>query len=375
MSNRTILMIGFIILFCVVFPSARVEHIFTGRFGMTPQPTPNIPNPTPTQRICTNDATSDTIDHTVCGGVTTYLGDQLRAVFGQIGRNINENLITVGIGSNPDEASNRKPTPSASSIIITTFPYGLIYGAGFGTPNNLPVPTQVIKPTLQPTAMVTQAPSATPQKLVTLTVTRVASPVQTAVPQATEAVLPTSEPTSVPTAMPTVEPTISVTTETTTAATTIILPRNILDGFRTHMPPKGYWQSSADGVYLAVGSFRYLRSYYGADAPDKQRFVTLSITVKNTRGPDGKNIYIDRTNFTMIDLDGRESAASLGSDDLSLPLQAIELAPGEKTGGQLVFLIHKYSAPAQIIVSVANMDDYLSRVDQTIELRVWPIVQ
>jgi hypothetical protein len=56
-------------------------------------------------------------------------------------------------------------------------------------------------------------------------------------------------------------------------------------------------------------------------------------------------------------------------------MQAIELAPGEKIGGQLVFLIGKYSAPAQIIVSVANMDDYLSRVNQTIELRVWPIVQ
>jgi len=375
MSNRTMLMIGFIVLFCVVFPSARIEHIFTGRFGMTPQPTPNTPNPTPTQRICTNDVTSDTIDHTVCGGVTTYLGDQLRAVFGQIGRNINENLITVGIGSTPDYEIMRKPTPSAATIIITTFPYGLIYGAGFSAPDNLPVPTQRIQSTQQPTAVVTQVPSTTPQKLVTLTVTHIKSPLHTAVPKATVVVVPTSEPTSEPTSLPTSEPTISVPAETATTADIVILPRNILDGFRTHMPPKGYWQSSADGVYLAVGSFRYLQSYYGADAPDKQRFVTLSITIKNTRGPDGKNIYVDRTNFTMIDLDGRQSAASLGSDDLNLPLQAIELAPGEKTGGQLVFLIHKYSAPAQIIVSVANMDDYLSRVTQTIELRVWPIVQ
>jgi hypothetical protein len=368
------LMIGFIVLFCVVFPSARVEHVFTGRFGVTPQPTPNMPNPTPTQRICTKDTTSDTIDHTVCGGVTTYLGDQLRAVFGQIGRNINENLVTVGIGNNPDGEITRKPTPSAATIIISTFSYGLIYGAGFTPPDDLVAPTQIIQATQQATAVVTQTPSTTPQKLVTLTATRIKSPMQTAVPKATVVILPTSEPTIMPTSEPTSEPT-SVPAEATTTSDSAILPRNILDGFRTHMPPKGYWQSSADGIYVAVGSFRYLKSYYGADAPEKQRYVTLSITIKNTRAPGDKNIYVDRTNFTMIDLDGRESAASLGSDDLNLPLQAIELAPGEKTGGQLVFLIHKYSAPAQIIISVANMDDYLSRVNQTVELRVWPIVQ
>ena len=370
MSYRTTLFIGFIIIFCVIFPSARIEHVFTGRFGTTPQPIVRPPSPTPT--VCQSEVTSDTIDHTVCGGMTTYFGDQLRAVFGQIGHTISENLAVMGIDNGQGVASNIVPTPPLATIIISTFPYGLIYGAGLSVPINPPVSTQIIQTPMAATAVVTQIPSTTPQKLVTATVTKVKQPLYTAIPQATVVVLPTIVPTSEPTAEPV--PTSSPLVEPT-AVGIVLLPRNILDGFRTHMPPKGYWQSSADGVYLAVGSFRYLPNYYGADAPEKQKYVTLSVTIKNTRGPDGKNIYVDRTNFTLIDLDGKQTNALLGSDDLNLPMQAIELAPGEKIGGQLVFLIGKYSAPAQIIVSVANMDDYLSRVNQTIELRVWPIVQ
>ena len=373
MSYRTMLLVGFIVLFCIIFPSARIEHIFTGRFGVTPRPTAETPNPTPTQPVCTTDIASDTIDHTVCGGVANYVSDQVRVIFGQIGRNINENLISIGVVASTDSTSISTPTTTTSSVIITTFPYGLIYGTGFGTANNVPFPTKAVQTPQQPTVAATHIPSTTPQKLVTLTVTTSKRPVHTAIPKATVQALPTAVPTSEPTSAPTSEPT-SAPIEPTTTTSITILPRTILDGFRAHMPPKGYWQNSADGVYLAVGSFRYLTNYYGADAPDKQRFVTLSVTIKNTRAPDGKNIYIDRTNFTMMDLDGRQTTALLGSDDLSLPLQATELAPGEKMGGQLVFLIHKYSAPAQIIVSVANMDEYLSRVNQTIELRVWPIV-
>jgi|GEM_PF-2162707 len=377
MRYRTILLIGFIILFCVVFPSSRVEHVFTGRFGLTPVPTTNNPIPTPTPRICPTSAASDTIDHTVCGGVPTYLGDQLRAVFGQIGHNINDNLVAIGMNRKPDDVSTTKPTSLAESMIITTFPYGLIYGAGLNTPNNFTIPTTIVQTPQKPNPVATKAPSTTPQKLVTFTATRVKSPAHTAQPTSAPTSLPTSLPTSEPTSLPTSEPTIQPTSLPTKATTTSdipLLPQNILDGFRAHMPPSGYWQSSAQGVYIAVGSFRYLQSYYGADPPLNQRFVTLSVTIKNTRGPDGKNIYIDRTNFTMIDIDGRVTTALISSDDLTSPLQATELAPGEKAGGQLVFLIHKYSAPAQIIVSSANMDDYLSRVNQTIELRVWPIV-
>ncbi len=373
MSYRTMLFISFIIIFCVVFPSARIEHIFTGRFGTTPQPIPPA-SPTPTPIICQNDVSNDTIDHTVCGGVTTYFGDQLRTVFGQIGHNINENLAVIGIGSGngSSSASNAVPTPAASTIIIATFPYGLIYGAGFSAPINQPMPTQIVVTPRATTVVATQAPSSTPQKLVTLTATSVKQPVHTAIPTATIEIIPTAVPTSEPTVE--VVPTSSAPVESTTAEISI-LPRNILDGFRTHMPPKGYWQSNADGVYLAVGSFHYLKNYYGADAPEKQKYVTLSVTIKNTRAPGSKNIYVDRTNFTMIDLDGKTHNALLGSDDLNLPMQATELAPGETIGGQLVFLIGIYSAPAQITVSVANLDDYLSRVNQTLELRVWPIVQ
>ncbi len=373
MSYRTMLFIGFIIIFCVIFPSARVEHVFTGRFGSTPQPTLRAPSPTPTPIICQSNTNSDTIDHTVCGGVTTYFGDQLRTVFGQIGHNISENLALVGIGTGSSSvASNIVPTPPATTIIIATFPYGLIYGAGFSVPINPPLPTRIM-PTPQATAViVTQVPSTTPQKLVTLTMTSIKHPVHTATPKASVVVLPTAEPTSEPTAE--VVPTKSIPVEPTATETTI-LPQSILDGFRAHMPPKGYWQSNVDGVYLAVGSFRYLNSYYGADAPEKQKYVTLSVTIKNTRAAGSKNIYVDRTNFTMIDIDGRQTTALIGSDDLNLPMQATQLAPGETVGGQLVFLIGHYSAPAQIIVSVANMDDYLSRVTQTLELRVWPIVQ
>lgn len=374
MSYRTMLFISFIIIFCVVFPSARVEHVFTGRFGTTPQPTPHATRPTPTPIICKNDVGGDTIDHTVCGGITTYFGDQLRTVFGQIGHNFNENLTMIGVGSGngSSSASNVLPTPAASTIIIATFPYGLIYGAGFSAPINPPIPTRIVQTPPATAVVVTQAPSSTPQKLVTLTATRIKRPMDTAIPTATVEIIPTALPTSEPTVE--VVPTSSAPVESTTADTTI-LPRNILDGFRTHMPPKGYWQSNADGVYIAVGSFHFLKNYYGADAPEKQKYVTLSVTIKNTRAPGSKNIYVDRTNFTMIDLDGKQTTALLGSDDLNLPVQATELAPGEAIGGQLVFMIGKYSAPAQIVISVANMDDYLSRVNQTLELRVWPIIQ
>lgn len=374
MSYGTRLLIGSIIVFCVVFPAAQVTHIFTGQFAATPQRIQRAPSPTPT--ICQQEVNSDTVDYTVCGGITTYFGDQLRVAFGQVGYNINENLALVGIGRSNDVVSNSMPTPAIATIIINTFPYGLIYGAGFDTLANPPLATQVVRTPYIATAIATAVLSTTPQKLVTLTATSGRRTLDTATPVATAVVLPTTIPTSEPTAAPAPEPepTSSLPLEATVAPTTL-LPRNILDGFRARMPPKGFWQGSTDGVYVAVGSFRFLPSYFGADAPEKQKFVTLSVTVKNTRAPGSLSIYVDRTNFTVTDLDGKTTSILLNSDDLTLPMQATELAPGESVGGQLVFLIGKYSAPAQITVSVANMDTYLTRVDQAIELRVWPIVQ
>jgi hypothetical protein len=140
------------------------------------------------------------------------------------------------------------------------------------------------------------------------------------------------------------------------------------------MPAEGaYWDNSADGVYVAVGSFTYLSEFYSYLPAADHRFVACSVTISNTRS-DGYDIYVDYTNFVLTDIDGKQYPAVTGSDDLVQALRATRVAPGQRVGGQIAFMIKKYAAPGQLTVSVANMDEYVTRTTQTIELRVWPKV-
>jgi hypothetical protein len=141
------------------------------------------------------------------------------------------------------------------------------------------------------------------------------------------------------------------------------------------MPYTGYWEHSSDGIYVAVGGFKYLTEFFGAPAPDGHRYVALSVTIANTRAPHEATVYIDRTYFKLTDIDGNPPVSALSnSTDLKTEFLAQTIAPGGRIGGQLIFLIaNKYGVPAQLTVTVTNMDPYLSQNSQTVELRVWPL--
>ena len=158
-------------------------------------------------------------------------------------------------------------------------------------------------------------------------------------------------------------------------STVPLLSAPILETFRSHMPYTGYWEHSSDGIYVAVGGFKYLTEFFGAPAPDGQRYVAMSVTIANTRAPNEATVYIDRTYFQLTDIDGNPPQSALNSStDLKTEFIAQTIAPGARMGGQLIFLIpNKYGVPAQLTVTVANMDTYLTRSSQTVEFRVWPL--
>ena len=155
----------------------------------------------------------------------------------------------------------------------------------------------------------------------------------------------------------------------------VLLPQPILDTFRSHMPYTGYWEHSSDGIYVAVSGFKYLTEFYGAPAPDGQRYVAMSVLIVNMREPSAASIYIDRTYFQLTDIDGNPPQSALSnSTDLKTEFLAQTVAPGARMGGQLIFLIpNKYGVPKQLTVTVANMDTYHTHSSQIVEFRVWPI--
>ena len=159
------------------------------------------------------------------------------------------------------------------------------------------------------------------------------------------------------------------------ASTVPLLTKHILETFRANMPYTGYWEHSSDGIYVAVGGFKYLTEFFGAPAPDGQRYVAMSVTIANTRAPYEATVYIDRTYFQLTDIDGNPPVSALSnSTDLKTEFLAQTIAPGGRIGGQLIFLINnKYGVPAQLTVTVTNMDPYFTRNSQTVEFRVWPL--
>jgi hypothetical protein len=152
-----------------------------------------------------------------------------------------------------------------------------------------------------------------------------------------------------------------------------ILPDQELVKYITTMPNQGYWESSQTDVYLAMTSPLYLSVFYDKPAKPGYRFITMSVLVRNQRPADGAPIYYDFSYIFLKDLEGRRYQTSVLAHKLALPVRATTLKPGESAVGQLIYEIPIDTAPAQLEMNFANMDEWVSRWETTFELRTWPL--
>ena len=155
---------------------------------------------------------------------------------------------------------------------------------------------------------------------------------------------------------------------------TLLLPADILAGFGYRMPVDGYWEHSAQGIYVAASTFRYQKKFYNTPIATNHRFVSMAILVKNQRELSGFGVYYDYRYINLIDTLGRRYAATTTVMHLATPILGTSLNPGQLYGGQMIFDIPEDAIPAQLECSFANLDSNQSRFQQTIELRVWPII-
>jgi len=153
-----------------------------------------------------------------------------------------------------------------------------------------------------------------------------------------------------------------------------LLPQDILNGFSYRMPIDGYWEHSEQGIYVATSTIRYQPTFYDTPIPAKYRFVSMAILVKNQRASTEPSIYYDFRYINLIDTLGRRYAGPETVIHLATPILDTRLAPGQFYSGQMIFAIPEDAIPAQLECSFANLDTYQSRFQQSIELRVWPII-
>ena len=153
-----------------------------------------------------------------------------------------------------------------------------------------------------------------------------------------------------------------------------ILPQEILNGFGYRMPVDGYWEHSSQGIYVATSTFRYQPTFYGTPIAEKHRFVSMAILVKNQRTSTEPSVYYDYRYINLIDTLGRRHAGPSTVMHLATPILGTTLAPGQFYSGQMIFDIPEDAIPAQLECSFANLDANQSRFQQTVELRVWPII-
>ncbi len=151
-------------------------------------------------------------------------------------------------------------------------------------------------------------------------------------------------------------------------ASPALLPDSVLQTFITNrMPVIGYWQASEHGIYSAVTNIRYLQTFASYPAPDGKRFVAMTVQYRNDREPNKPTEYAGPELYTLVDL--QDGVHALDSRYIGLTgfMEGSMVAPGQRTGGQILFLIDKDTAPKQLKVQTnAGM--------VTIELRVWPII-
>ena len=154
----------------------------------------------------------------------------------------------------------------------------------------------------------------------------------------------------------------------TSEAASSILPDSVLQTFITNkMPVEGYWQASEHGIYSAVTNIRYLHTFSSFNAPYGRRFVAMTVQYRNDRQPNQATEYSGPELYTLIDLNGNEHALDQRYTYLTGHMLGAMVPPGQRNGGQLLFLIDKDTAPKQLQVTT-------NAGVVTIELRVWPII-
>ncbi len=147
-----------------------------------------------------------------------------------------------------------------------------------------------------------------------------------------------------------------------------VLPDSVLQTFVTNrMPVDGYWQASEHGIYSAVTNIRYLHTFASFRAPDGKRFVAMTVQYRNDRQPNNATEYVGPELYTLVDLQGGVHQLDTRFNGLTGYMQGTMVAPGQRAGGQILFLIDKDTAPKHLRVQT-------NAGVVTIELRVWPII-
>lgn len=151
-----------------------------------------------------------------------------------------------------------------------------------------------------------------------------------------------------------------------------IFDDTILRSWRKSMPT-GYWQTSSQGIQIAVSSFTYHEHFYSVLAKPYMKYVAFTLQVRNTRDSNDAAAYTDYSYIGLIDTDGNRYSASPMLKYLATPFVPTTVSPGGVVTGQLLFEVPYTTAPAQIEINIANLDSNVSRFGQTVELRIPPL--
>lgn len=149
-----------------------------------------------------------------------------------------------------------------------------------------------------------------------------------------------------------------------------LLDAPTLESYRKAPPASGYWHNASERIYVATSSFVYLDYFYVVWAGKGQKYITMTLLVKNERDVSQAPIYLDHSYVGLIDTDGVRYESSDMTKYLTTPFGPTTIYPGEQVAGQLIFVVPNHVAPAQIEIQLANLDQYTSRFVQVIELRV-----
>lgn len=162
-------------------------------------------------------------------------------------------------------------------------------------------------------------------------------------------------------------PTTVAVPPTPTTPPTTILPDSDLATYRNNMPTPGYWNSAvSDPIVIAVSEMHYTRNIDIFVAPKGKKYVVALYDIINNRTSGGASIQSDFNKFTIIDFEGVEHYVESITYQLNNTMQLKDIAPGQRYGGEIAFLIPETSAVAQVKVYFPNMAPI------TVELRVWP---
>jgi hypothetical protein len=176
------------------------------------------------------------------------------------------------------------------------------------------------------------AANATQAAMAAQTATIVAAPTATAEAEAAGAATATAE-------------AVAAANETATAQAAANATA-IVEGYRTKAP-KGIWFDSSGRVGVAVADFRYTGQTSLFKAGEGRKFVAFVIGIFNESGTE---ILVSPYDVTLVDIDGYTYSHDAATYDYwDVPLDMVDVQPGNKAQGGLVFKIRKDSGSAQII--------------------------